>query len=237
MNDVETKLPKSKSMDLEEAYVDEYWSTYRQHLHTLLAWGYADSRNRVRAKHDEPAITGFIAEAIQDRLDSPDSPLWCNQISIKDDHPIPGGGRTGRKRWRPDLIFESVERRPRPQYHFEAKRLRKQQSIHAYLGEDGLQCFLSGRYAHESDEAGMLGYVQCDSISTWVKRLQLAIDQDHHDKNVFLLLPPQCSIQVVDAFPQEWLSKHDRFTGKSISIHHLLLDYCIKVPACSIVVT
>ncbi len=31
-------------MDLEEAYVDEYWSTYRQHIHTLLAWGYADSR-------------------------------------------------------------------------------------------------------------------------------------------------------------------------------------------------
>jgi hypothetical protein len=237
MNDVETKLPKSKSMDLEEAYVDEYWSIYRQHIHTLLAWGYADSRNRVRAKHDEPAITGFIAEAIQDRLDSPDSPLWCNQIAVKDDHPIPGGGRTGRKRWRPDLIFESVERRPRPQYHFEAKRLRKQQSINDYLGEDGLQCFLSGRYAHESDEAGMLGYVQCDSISTWVKRLQLAIDQDYQNKNVFLSLPPQRSIQVVDAFPQEWLSKHDRYMGKSIFIHHLLLDYCITVPACSIVVT
>jgi hypothetical protein len=90
MNDVETELPKSRSMDLEEAYVDEYWSTYRQHIHTLLAWGYADSRNRVRAKHDEPAITGFIAEAIQDRLDSSDSPLWCDQIMLKDDPPIPG---------------------------------------------------------------------------------------------------------------------------------------------------
>ena len=37
-------------------------------------------------------ITGFIAEAIQVRLDSPDSPLWCDQIAIKDDPPIPGGG-------------------------------------------------------------------------------------------------------------------------------------------------
>jgi hypothetical protein len=230
MNDVETELPKSKSMDLEEAYVDEYWSKYRHHIHTLLAWGYADSHNRVQAKHDEPAITGFIAEAIQDRLNSPISPLWCNQIAIKDDPPIPGGGRTGRKRWRPDLISESVERRPRPKYHFEAKRLRKQTSIHEYLGEDGLLCFLSGRYAHESSEAGMLGYVQCDSISTWVKRLQLAIDQDYQDKNVFLLLPPQRGIQVIGAFPQEWLSKHDRHTGGSIFIHHLLLDYCITVP-------
>jgi len=223
-------------MDLEEAYVDEYWSTYRQHVHTLLAWGYADSRNRVQAKHDEPAITGFIAEAIQDRLDSPDSPLWCDQIAIKDDPPIPGGGRTGRRRWRPDLIFESVERKPRPRYHFEAKRLCKAQSIDEYLGEDGLQCFLSGKYANDSSEAGMLGYVQCDNINTWVKRLQMALDQNHRDKNAFRLLPPQRNVQVVDAFPQEWLSKHSRHTGKSIFIHHILLDYCITDSADSEVV-
>jgi hypothetical protein len=229
MSDVEVELLKGKNTNLDEAYVDEYWSTYRQHVHTLLAWGYADSRNRVQAQHDEPAITGFIAEAIQDRLDAPDSPPWCNQIVVKDDPPIPGGGRTGRKRWRPDLIFESVERRPRPKYHFEAKRLRKQQSINDYLGEDGLHCFLSGRYAHESDEAGMLGYIQCDNISSWVERLQLAIAQDSQEKNEFLLLSLQPNIQVVDAFPQEWMSKHGRHTGKNIVIHHLLLDYCTAI--------
>ncbi len=229
MSDVEVELLKGKNTNLDEAYVDEYWSTYRQHVHTLLAWGYADSRNRVQAQHDEPAITGFIAEAIQARLDAPDSPPWCNQIVVKDDPPIPGGGRTGRKRWRPDLIFESVERKPRPKYHFEAKRLRKQQSINDYLGEDGLHCFLSGRYAHESDEAGMLGYIQCDNISSWVERLQLAIAQDSQGKNEFLLLSPQRNIQVVDAFPQEWMSKHGRHTGKNIVIHHLLLDYCITI--------
>lgn len=228
MNDVEAEIPESKNTNLEEAYIDEYWSTYRQHIHTLLAWGYADSRNRVQAKHDEPAITGFIAEAIQDRLDAPDSPLWCDQIAIKDDHPIPSGGRTGRKRLRPDLIFESMDRRPRPMYHFEAKRLRNQRSIDTYLGEDGLQCFLSGRYAHESDEAGMLGYIQCDNIGLWVDKLQLAIDQNFQGKNELLLLSPQRNIQVVDAFPQEWMSIHDRNMGKSIFIHHILLDYCFK---------
>ena len=128
------------------------------------------------------------------------------------------------------MIFESKERRPRPKYYFEAKRLRNQQSIKDYLGEDGLQCFLTGRYAQESDEAGMFGYIQCDNISTWVERLQLAIDQDCHDKNELLLLSPQCDIQVVDAFPQEWMSKHDRHIGKSILIHHLLLNYCITIP-------
>jgi hypothetical protein len=227
MNEAEVESPIDNNTDLDEAYLDEYWSTYRQHVHTLLAWGYVDSRYRVRAKHNETDITGFIAEAIKSRLDNPDSPPWCDQIDIHDDPPIPGGGRTGRNRWRPDLIFESVERRPRPKYHFEAKRLRKLQSINDYFGEDGLQCFLSGKYARESDESGMLGYVQCDDISTWVKRLQLTIDQDSQGKNEFLLLSPQSNIQIVDEFPHEWMSKHSRYIGKSIVIHHLLLDYCI----------
>jgi len=227
MNDREAELPESQNADLEDIYLDEYQSTYRQHVHTLLAWGYEDSRKRVQAKHEEPDITGFIAEAIQDRLDASDSPPWCDQIAIKDDHPIPSARRTGRNRWRPDLIFESVERRPRPKYHFEAKRLRKQQSINDYLGNDGLQCFISGRYAQESDEAGMLGYIQSDNISIWIEKLQLAIDRDHQGKNELLLLPPQNNIQVIDVFPQEWISKHDRHIGKSIVIHHLLLDYCI----------
>lgn len=237
MNDVVVELSESKNMDLDEAYADEYWSTYRHHIHTLLAWGYADSRSRVQAKHDETDISGFIAEAIQDRLDAFDSPIWCDQIGLKDDPPIPGGGRKGRSRWRPDLIFESVERRPRPKYHFEAKRLRKQQSITDYLGEDGLQCFLNGKYATESYEAGMLGYIECDDISTWVERLQLAIDLAGQDKNEILLLAPQNNIQIVDAFPQEWLSKHNRRTGRSIAIHHLLLDYCISLPVVPVAVT
>ena len=227
MNEVEEEL--SKNMDLDATYVDEYRSAYREHVHTLLAWGYADSRSKILVKYDEPAITGFIAEAIQDRLDAPDSPSWCDQIAIKDDPPIPGGGRTGRRRWRPDLIFESVEKRPRPKYHFEAKRLRKQlnKSIEAYLGVEGLQCFLSGRYASESDEAGMLGYVQCDDVNTWMDRLRSMIDQDCQSKNELFLLSPQCTVQVVDAFPLEWVSKHKRSTGRGIIVHHILLDYCL----------
>jgi hypothetical protein len=75
----------------------------------------------------------------------------------------------------------------------------------------------------------MLGYIQCDNISSWVERLQLAIAQDSQEKNEFLLLSPQRNIQVVDAFPQEWMSKHGRHTGKNIVIHHLLLDYCIAI--------
>jgi hypothetical protein len=231
MDDIEAGLLKSQDANLDKVYVDEYQAVYRRHVHTLLAWGYKDSRDKVKSGQDEPAITGFIAEAIQNRLDALDSPSWCNQFDIHEDPPIPSGGRTGRKRWRPDLIFESVERRPRQKYHFEAKRLRDQRSIHAYLGEDGLGCFLSGRYASECDEAGMLGYIQCDNISAWVEKLQLAINQDSQSKNEFLLLSPQRSIQIVDEFPQEWVSQHNRQNiSSTLLVHHVLLDYCIPTP-------
>jgi hypothetical protein len=227
MSDKETVPSESKDAVLEEAYVDEYWSAYRQHVHTLLAWGYTDSRHKVQADDEEPAITGFIAEAIQSRLNDPNSPDWCDTIDIHDDPPIPGGGRTGRGRWRPDLIFKSTERRPRPMYHFEAKRLREQGSGKEYLGADGLGCFLSGKYASESDEAGMLGYVQCDDVDIWVTRLQSAIEHSRLNENKLLILASPCNIQIIDSFPYEWMSKHNRDRGKPVMVHHILLDYCV----------
>lgn len=233
MQDKEVAPSESKDTALEEAcieaYIDEYWSAFRRHVHALLAWGYEDSRHRVQAKQQEPDITGFIAEAIKDRLNDPVSPDWCMNFWVDDDPPIPGGGRTGRGRWRPDLIFVLMGRVPRLLYHFEAKRLHAQRSknknLEEYLGEEGLGCFLSGKYAGESDEAGMLGYVQCDDTNIWAARLRSAIDQDSQNKNELLLLPPQRNIQIIDAFPQEWISKHGRKIGRNIVIHHILLEY------------
>jgi hypothetical protein len=73
MSDKEAVSSESKDavLELEEAYINEYWSAYRQHVHMLLAWGYADSRHRVQADDEEPAITGFIAEAIKPDLTIP----------------------------------------------------------------------------------------------------------------------------------------------------------------------
>jgi hypothetical protein len=72
----------SDTTNWEGADIDEYWSVYREHVHTLLAWGYADSRHRVQTKHEEPDITGFITEAVRSRLDDPSSPSWCDEIEI-----------------------------------------------------------------------------------------------------------------------------------------------------------
>lgn len=229
MQDAKPESSVNSGDDLASEHVDDYWSTYRQHVHTLLAWGYADALRRVQTSgQKEPDITGFMAEAIEDRFNSFDCPDWCNNISLKENHPVPGGGRAGNDRWRPDLIFESKERKPRPLYHFEAKRLNTQQSKSEYLGKDGLGCFLNGQYARDNSEAGMLGYIQSDDVNIWTERLQLAIEHSRlSKKNKLLVLSAPCAVQVIHSFPSEWISYHNRQTGTPITVHHILLDYRI----------
>jgi len=52
------------------------WNTYdqsfREDAHQLLAWGYQDARRLITPDREETEITGFIAEAIEARLDSPE---------------------------------------------------------------------------------------------------------------------------------------------------------------------
>jgi len=52
----------------------------------------------------------------------------------------------------------------RPRFRFEAKRLHDARSRRAYLGHDGWECYLEGRYARDDDTAGMLGYVQQGTV-------------------------------------------------------------------------
>jgi hypothetical protein len=67
----------------------------------------------------------------------------------------------------------------------------------------------------------MLGYVLSDSPELWRERLKKAIQK----KKVGLQLkvPPQ-NVHIIDAFPLEWTSTHDRDVERPITIYHILLD-------------
>ena len=78
----------------------------------------------------------------------------------------------------PYLTSEGAERLRKELAHLKgpdreamAKRLRDAASRRSYLGEDGLGCFLDGRYAKEDSIAGMLGYVQQDSVQGQARRV------------------------------------------------------------------
>ena len=206
------------------AYYGTYSGFFRVHAHQLVALGYENGRRRIRGDaEEEPSITSFIHDAIEDRLRDPSCPSWCRRYSVKENPPVRHGRRTGKSKLKPDLIIEGSAIRGRPEYVFEAKRLGA--SCHGalqYTGADGMGCFISGTYAARYDEAGMLGYVQRGSISGWRDELKDAID----DKAVALSLwSPQRDEAVVDAFPLEWVSEHDRHTvGHPVSLRHILLD-------------
>src|SRR6266568_3558537 len=151
-----TQMSYQDPKHVDGKWQDEYWPDFRKHVHELLVWGYQVAKPQIKHKHDETDITGFIADAIQERLDSPDGPSWCDQFYLQEDPPIPGENRTGRHRRRPDIIFASVHKRPRPRYYFESKRLREQKTHREsyYLGQDGLGCFITSRIPRENKIIG-----------------------------------------------------------------------------------
>ncbi|HEY4034036.1 MAG TPA: hypothetical protein VGL94_08760 [Ktedonobacteraceae bacterium] len=205
-------------------WFQEYWPPFRQHAHELLAWGYEDTKSRIMQDHEEEEITGFITEAIQNRLVASDCPRWCERYALKENNPVPGKGLTGKRRKVPDFIFELTVP-PRPEYILEAKRLRTESNFReGYYFQKGLARFLREEYALRYLEAGMIGYMQCDTSDEWIERLKCYLHHDaEHDCKLNLKLSPH-DVRVFPAILQEWVSEHTRPTGNDIAIYHILLN-------------
>jgi hypothetical protein len=143
---------------------DEYLSSFVLHSHQLLKLGYDTLNPAEFAAAREETITGCLTAAIKSVLRSRTAPDWTADLTVHDEVYIEDGIRRGKRRLRIDIEFEHVRRGPRPIFQFEAKRLRSTASLRAYLGRDGLGCFLDGRYAKDQDIAGMLGYIQTGTV-------------------------------------------------------------------------
>ena len=204
----------------------EYDLSFREDAHQLLAWGYLGARHLIAPDREETEITGFIAEAIQAKLNSPDNDERFDRYSLKEDNPVAGEDRTGKRRVRMDIIIESSSRPrylSRPQYTFEAKRLcRPNQTLGDYLSGEGLLRFLQGRYASHCPEVAMVGYVQTDTITYWTTVLEKRFDGD--SANHFRITEKLSQISIVPHLTNEWVSKHQRESEMPIIIFHLFLD-------------
>lgn len=205
---------------------DAYEQSFREDAHQLLAWGYQDARQLIASEREETEITGFIAEAIQARLSSPEIDRQFERYNIKDDNPIPGEGRTGKRRMRIDVIIESNSRprhKPRPWYIFEAKRLcRPSHPISKYTDKDGLFRFIQGRYAADCPEVAMLGYVQTDTVDHWVAELTARFEND--SRNQLSVTQKLSRVIILSDLTEEWSSSHKRTNGTPLTVFHLFLD-------------
>jgi len=206
--------------------IDAFVSSFIIHVHSLLAWGVDAAQTKIRAESHEEHITGYIAEAIKNRL-MLQPPKWTKYYDVHNEDPIPSDTHPGKERNPIDLLIVQVTGEGRPEFVFEAKQLnstKKHQRVGNYTGPEAMQRFLSGEYADYTARfpaVGMLGYVLSDSVAKWHDWLTADIEKK---RAVLSLQRPQQDVNIVDTFPQEWISEHSRSSAlRSITMYHILI--------------
>jgi hypothetical protein len=202
--------------------------TYRRQfvvmVHRILAGGFAALRSRSSdlAAKEETAITGLLVDQMQLLLESRRCPRGAEHFAVHDDRPESAQGIEGKRRPRIDLFVERTGRGPRPKFHFEAKRLNAGSSVAAYVGAEGLGRFLSGKYAKDAPDAGMLGYVQDDFPGTWADRIEKKLDSERAQHG----LPPAGEVweahSLVKELAYSYRATHTR-EGRPFQVFHVLL--------------
>lgn len=200
-------------------------SGFRINSHQLLAWGYEDALPQIHGNLKEEEITGIIVEAIRERLDNPRTPKKFRRYDIHEEKPVAIEGRTGKKRRRLDLVIVSGHNCPRPQYIFEAKRLRKKVAPISKYVEQGLQRFIKGVYASKYPEAAMIGYLQSDDAIYWETELH----RSFKDSPDLCTKQPLQKAKVLSSMTDVWTSEHEREENAPIVIYHIFLD-CSAAP-------
>ncbi len=206
----------------------EYREVFRRQVFELLRRGYERLDYPDFQDSEEEDITGELIREIRNVIEDRSCPSWTQYYAIHDDPRINAPDRLGKRRLRLDIEFERTGAGKHPRYPFEAKRLSSQThaKMDKYLGIDGLRQFLSGNYASEQDEAGMLGYVQSEEPSDWARKA--------HDSFVnnteTLHLCSDGNWKHVDNLANLdncYCSKHNRpSVGKPIALFHVFLSFC-----------
>jgi hypothetical protein len=204
--------------------LDAYNYGLRRDAHQLLAWGHQDAFSVIHCNLEEEEITGLIVVAMREKLKDSSLPTRFDRYSVGEEKPLAVEGRTGKSRRKLDIVVESsLPRAVKPEYVFEAKRLRKNgYPISKYIGKDGLQCFVNGVYASEYSEAAMVGYLQSGSASYWEAELARKLSDD--TKNELKIKCSLCREQDTSAIVDSWHSQHERAGNVPITVYHLFLD-------------
>ncbi len=156
----------------------EFQTSFVTHTHCLVRMGYERLDVRSFADRQEEEITGELTRAMQSALQDPRSPRWAKNFWVHEETRVHGHGRLGKRRFRIDIEIMRHGLAERPRFRFEAKRLHDASSRSAYLGNDGLGCYLDGRYASDDEIAGMLGYVQEGTVAAYGESLAAALKAD-----------------------------------------------------------
>src|ERR1700730_13096979 len=135
-----------KSSQPDPSHFQKWKETFREKAHTLICIGYTRGHKKIKTdKHKEEEITEFIVGGINDWMRSHNSPPWWKYFDVHEEAPVPKEGHSGKSRPRTDIFIRWCSRLGRPEYVFEAKRLRtKGYEAGKYTGLGGIGCFTEG---------------------------------------------------------------------------------------------
>lgn len=213
-----------KSSKPDPSYFQPWKVAFREKAHLLIYEGYVAGCLKIESDgHEEQDITDFIVCGIKDWMRRRDRPSWCKYYSVHEEAPVSRKGSSGKSRPRTDIFIELCSRIERPEYVFEAKRLRTNgYEVGRYIGLDGMGCFTEGIYASGYNEAAMIGYIQSNTPIEWKERVKKSIERK---KTELRLKSAQHDEIVIANFPLEWVSEHERHSDNGcIKIYHILLD-------------
>lgn len=207
------------------ANTPEFREAFVRKCHRLLGLAYNKLDHASLRTAEETEITGELARTMEEVLDSVPPPRGMRSLVVLDDPPQNTGRRRGRKRLRVDIEVRAIEVGPKPRFRFEAKRLKSNRSISAYLGKDGLQMYVCGQYAAEQDDAGMLGYVQTGQPNTWATQMDARLRAKPAD-HALCAGGEWTLCSLAFEVPMTFRSVHERVSvGRPVVIFHTLLSF------------
>ena len=194
-------------------------------VHRLFALGYARLDAPTHSAANENRLTQVLVEALRAATQDPTAPDAVVNFSIHEKQKQNDGELEGNYRLELDICFERTGRGPHPIFKVEAKPLGPSHPVGTYLGPKGLGAFISSEYASEQGDAGMLGYVQSNTIEEWVDSLGGKLGTSPGDFGVL----PDGAWQA-NGFPGgpafTYRTRHNRLGGfAAITIFHTLLDF------------
>lgn len=217
--------PPTSSLGSPASNTPEFRQAFIRKCHRLVGLAYRTLDAPSFHDAEETEITGELVRAMEARLEDLSAPRWMHQLDVLDDPPQNAPGRRGRRRRRVDIEIRRIQAGPRPRFRFEAKRLHSARSIAAYLGSDGLMLYITGEYAREQDEAGMLGYIQAGTPAEWADRIGGQLDEGAASYSVRVSGEWAFS-PLVQELVHTFRSRHDRLAvGRPIAVYHTLLIF------------
>jgi hypothetical protein len=204
----------------------DYRTGFLRDAHRLIARGYARLDTASLARTVEEDITDYLASAITDAIQELGSPRWMHRYFVVDDTHVRHPNKRGKKRPRVDIEIINVHSNLRPRFHFEAKRLGRKNGIGKYVGKSGLGCILSGEYAREQEDAGMLGYIQLSTCADWAAKIEKKLTGDRaayqlRDGSAWEQRSP--TPELADVFR----TRHERpALNLPVDVYHTLLLFC-----------